>query len=336
MKPREIFIRSLHRGPVPRPAVGSATSVVTIDLMRKVDVFFPDVHLDAEKLAGLGAAAVTVLGHDNVMPLFSVCHESAALGCRVDWGALDRMPSIRGQLYQVGDPIVVPDDLLDREGCRVALEAIRLLRKRLGDDYAVVGKVFGPWTLGYHVFGVEPFLLNTLDQPDAIRRAMDVLKEVTVRFAAAQIDAGADALCLGDHATRDLCSPAAYRDFLAPLHAELVERIACPLVLHICGDTSDRIGMIAETGVACFHFDSKVPAGEARKLAGDRLALMGGTSNLKIIRNSDPDGEELARRDGRAKIAAGIDVIGPECAVPLDAPYRNLAAMAVEVKRFGR
>ena len=37
-----------------------------------------------------------------------------------------------------------------------------------------------------------------------------------------------------------------------------------------------------------------------------------------------------------AALAAGIDVIGPECAVPLDAPCRNLAALAAEAKRFAR
>ena len=36
--------------------------------------------------ARLAAAGCTVLGFDNVMPLFSVWHESAALGCEVDWG----------------------------------------------------------------------------------------------------------------------------------------------------------------------------------------------------------------------------------------------------------
>ena len=33
MTPRDIFLRAIHRQPVPRPAVGSATSVVTVDLM---------------------------------------------------------------------------------------------------------------------------------------------------------------------------------------------------------------------------------------------------------------------------------------------------------------
>jgi MtaA/CmuA family methyltransferase len=262
-----------------------------------------------------------------------VWHESAAMGCRVDWGNDGQMPDCRNSLYSIGDDIEIPDDLLTRPPCKVALDAIRILKKQYGGEIAVVGKVFGPWTLGYHMFGVQDFLINTILDPSYIRKAMSVLKEVTVLFGTAQVEAGADALCLGDHATRDLCSPDAYRDFLAGIHRELVERLPCPLILHICGDTSDRIRYIRETGVPCFHFDSKVPAARARELAGEELSLMGGTSNLSVIRQG---ARELIERDVREKIEAGIDIIGPECAVPLDAPHRNMKILAESVKTLGR
>jgi len=330
MNPRDIFLRALQREPTPRPAVGSATSIVTTDLMEKVGVFFPEAHLDAEKMAALAAAGHTELGLDNVAPLFSVWHESAAMGCQVDWGAPDRMPNCRRPLYgSITDEVKIPADLLQRPACQAPLKAIRLLKQRLGDEVAVVGKVFGPWTLGYHLFGVEEFLINTILNPEALKRAIASMKEITVLFGRAQIEAGADALCLADHATRDLCSPDNYRDFLMDVHQELTARLPCPLILHICGDTSDRIPYIRQTGIACFHFDSKVPAAEARGLAGERLALMGGTSNLAIIRKGTP---ETIRADVAEKLAASIDIMGPECAVPLDAPYRNIAFLAEEAR----
>ena len=333
MTPREIFLNALERRATPRPATGSATSVVTVDLMEKAGAFFPEAHFDAEVMTRLATAGCTVLGFDNVMPLFSVWHESAALGCEVEWGERGRMPDGRGGLVRMGEEIAIPPDLLDRPGCRVPLEAIGRLRERLGEDAAVVGKVFGPWTLGYHLFGVQEFLIATLLDPGAVHRAMDRLMEVTIRFGRAQVEAGADALCLADHATRDLCSPDAYRDFLVARHQQLAEELPCPLILHICGDTSDRIGYIRETGVECFHFDSKVPTALARELAGDGLALMGGTSNFSVIREGSA---ETVSADVREKVACGIEIIGPECAVPLDAPYVNMQQLAAAVKAGAR
>ena len=330
MRPRDIFLAKLQRGAAPRPGIGSATSVVTMDLMDEAGIHFPDAHLDAQKMAVLAETSITVLGYDNVMPLFSVWHESAALGCEVDWGEKHRMPDCSKALCaSIGDEIAIPSDLLTRPECAVPLEALRILKERHGDEFAIVGKVFGPWTLGYHVFGVQEFLMQTLLDPDAIRRAMRTLMEVTVAFGLAQIDAGADTICLADHATRDLCRPEAYRDFLMDAHGELNDRIPCPLILHICGDTADRIGYIRQTGLDCFHFDSKVPTATARELAGDQLSLMGGTSNFTVVREGT---RQDVARDVAEKLEHGIDIIGPECAVPLDAPYANLKAIADEVK----
>lgn len=332
MSSRDIFMGALRRQAGARPATGSATSIVTADLMDKAGVYFPEAHLDAEKMAALAAAGHTEIGFDNVMPLFSVWHESAALGCQVNWGEKNRMPDCSEHLCaDITDAIAIPRDLLKRRACAVPLQAIGLLRKRFDKDVAVVGKVFGPWTLGYHLFGVQDFLVATLIEPDAVRKAMRTLVEVTIAFGNAQVEAGADALCLADHCTRDLCSPQAYREFLAEIHQEIHARIRCPLILHICGDTSDRIPFISKTGVECFHFDSKVPARQARELAGPGLALMGGTSNFTVVKNGTP---EIIAADVREKLDSQIDIIGPECAVPLDAPCRNLRLLAEAVKRI--
>ena len=331
MKPRDVFLARLRRGDAPRPGIGSATSVVTTDLIETVDVHFPEAHRNAEAMFRLAAAGHTVLGFDNVMPLYSVWHESAALGCPVDWGNDRRMPDGRPLCRSIDDTLHIPPHWLEHPACAVPLQALRMLKNELGDEAAVVGKVFGPWTLAYHVFGVQEFLMATLLDPNRVRQVMRQLIDITVAFAQAQIDHGADALTLADHCTRDLCSPDAYRDFLAEIHAELHERIGCPLILHICGDTSDRLQHIRETGLECFHFDSKVPAAKARELAGEALALMGGTANIDVVRDGT---EESIAADVEEKLHVGIDIVGPECAVPLDAPWRNLKALVDAARRL--
>lgn len=332
MQPREIFLAKLARKPAPRAGIGSATSVVTTDLMDEVKVAFPHAHLNAKSMAQLAVAGHSILGFDNVMPLFSVWHESAALGCQVDWGNKSQWPDGKPMYSSIDDAINVPANLLKQPSCAVPLKALQLLQRMLNNKAAVVGKVFGPWTLGYHLFGVEEFLMATILNPDAVKRAIQKLVEVTVTFANAQIDCGAEAITLGDHCTRDLCSPETYRDFLFEIHQELQQRIHCPVILHICGNTADRLQYIRETKLACFHFDSKVPAAEARRLAGENLALMGGTSNIDIVRNGTP---ESIAKDIAEKLHVGIDIVGPECAVPLDAPYKNLRTIVEAAKKPG-
>lgn len=132
---------------------GTPTSIVCQDLMNQLGVSFPEGHTDPEKMFQLALAGHSVLGFDNVMPLFSVCHEAAGMGCNVNWGSKNMMPESGKPIFKTADDIAIPDDLLTKPGCSVPLKAISMLKKELGEDAAVCGKVFGSWTQAYHYFG---------------------------------------------------------------------------------------------------------------------------------------------------------------------------------------
>lgn len=330
MTSKHRFLSALYGGRVDRPATGSAVSMVTVELMSQVGVYFPDAHLDPEKMAVLAAAGHEILGFDNIMPYFSVINEAEALGCSVEWGTRDSMPEIKTRPFNINEDVPVPDDFLEKPSIRVLLDCIRILHEKYGDRVSITGKAFGPWTLSYNLFGVDEFLIATVLQPERVKEILAQLKEVTVMFGKAQIEAGADSLSIPDHATRDLCSPEAYRDFLLPIHRELRIRLGCPLILHLCGHSLDRIPYIAETGMACFHYDTRVNAQDARRATGNKVSLMGGVNNPTTLLHGAP---EDVREEVRQAIEAGIEIIGPECAVPLGTPVRNLKAITDEVRR---
>ena len=325
MTPKRRFLSGVLGGRVDRPPVGSVTSVVNVEQMEITGAFFPDAHLDGQKMARLAAGAHEILGYDAVMPYFSVQAAASALGCEVDWGDIENMPVARTHPWSDSEQVEIPDDFLDKPATKAVLDAIRILRHKIGHRVAIVGKVMGPWTLAYHVHGVQDFLIETILAPDKVRRFLHKLKEVTALFALAQIRAGADVLCLADHATGDLISANMYRDFLLPFHQELTQRIGCPMVLHICGNTLDRMGHICQAGFDCFHFDSKVDVQAAVEEIDGRISLMGNVNNPEVLLRGTID--QVAEQTRNA-IGAGVQVIGPECAIPLRTPLKNLKTIA--------
>lgn len=331
MSPRERFLSGLRRGTIDRAPVGSPTSVATLDCMRQSHAFFPDVHLDGRSMASLAATSHTVLGYDCIMPVFSVTQESAALGCTVDWGGVDSMPVGRTHPFARPDELSIPDDFLDRPSIRAVLDAIGILKRAHGADVAIVGKVMGPWTLSYHLHGVQEFLIETILEPDTVRRFLDCLKHVTVLFGRAQLDAGADALCVADHATGDLVSSRCYRDLLLPVHQEITAELGALTVLHICGNTADRLDAICEAGFDAFHFDSKVPPARAVDIVKGRIALVGNVNNPQTLLNGQP---EQAYDEAARALRAGVNVAAPECAVPLITPNANLIAIAAAAHNY--
>lgn len=326
MTSKRRFLSAILGGRVDRTPAGAVTSVANVEQMDETGAAFPDAHLDGRLMAQLAAGAYTVLGYDAIMPYFSVAAEAAALGCEVDWGDRENMPAVRTAPWEDPAQVVIPPDFLERAPVKAVLDALRLLRAECGGDrVALVGKVMGPWTLAYHLHGVQQFLLETITDPARVRAFLDALREVTVLFGRAQIAAGADVLCIADHATGDLISARMYRQFLLPYHRELTQRLGCPTVLHICGNTYDRLEDICTAGFDCFHFESKVDAREAVARAAGRISLMGNVNNPEVLLQGQPEDVAAQARYARD---AGVRVIGPECAIPLVTPTANLQAIA--------
>jgi len=326
MSPRERVLAALRRQPVDRTPVVNPTSVATVELMDLVDAPFPAANREPELMARLAATGHTELGFDSIMPVFSIIQESSALGCKIQWEQKDNWPTVkmREPIFEAPDDIRIPDGLLEHQDTACVIEAIKLLRKEFGDRVAIIGKTMGPWSLGYHCFGVEPFLLLSLDDPAQTKLCLERLKEVTIEFGLAQIEAGADALTLPDHATGDLVSGDYYRRYLLDLHVEFAERLPVPLILHICGRTVDRMGYIAETGMAAFHYDSKNGPAESMAAVEGRIALVGNVNNPETLfaRGRETVGDEV-----RANLEAGVQMVGPECAIPLQTAIENLRAI---------
>lgn len=331
MTSRQRVLAALNRQPVDRTPVCNPTSVATVELMDLVDAPFPQANRDPELMARLAATGYTELGFDSIMPVFTIIQESSALGCRIQWEQKDNWPTVRmaEPIWKNLDDIEIPADLLTHQDTRCVLEAIRILRREYGDEVAIIGKTMGPWSLAYHCFGVEAFLLMSLDDPDQTKRILDKLKVATIDFGLAQIEAGADALTLPDHATGDLVSGEYYQRYLRDLHIEFAERITCPIILHICGHTVDRMEFIAQTGMAAFHFDSKNAPDESIAIVGDRISLVGNINNPETLFSKDA---EVVAAEVIRNLDAGVQLIGPECAIPLQTSIENLKAIPQTVR----
>jgi len=340
MTSKQRFMAALKGEPVDRPPAASITSVISYELMDIVGPHFPEANTEPEAMAELAAGAHDVLGFDSVMPIFSIAQEATALGCNVDWSDKDMMPNPTDAPWADRDvaiklPDGFPDAFLDDKYVRCALDAIRLLKKHFGDEVMILGKVMGPWTLSYHVYNVQQFLLDTLVDPDRVNKSLDTLSPVPVLFAKAQLEAGADAIVWADHATGDLVRSDMYRDFLLPRHKELVPQVTypdgtrAPVILHCCGKSLDRIQYFREAGFAGYHFESANAPEKMVEGAGGKVKLAGNVNNPVTLFTRGP---EEVRAEAQRAIDAGVDIIAPECAVPLQTSVVNLKAIVETCK----
>ena len=124
-------------------------------------------------------------------------------------------------------------------------------------------------------------------------------------------------------------SGAYYKEFLQEIHTEMVDVLDVPLILHICGKTVDRMPYIAKTGMASFHFDSKNDPQEAMDAVSGGITLVGNINNPETLYAR---GTEEVRQEVYKCLEAGVQMIGPECAIPLATKIENLMEIPLAIK----
>ena len=286
-------------------------------------------HHQEHPMTAVAAVGFEKLGFDSVMPYLSTIQEAAALGCRIDWGDAETMPNRRSAVFSDPEEFKMPEDFLDRLPIKTVIDSIGMLRKKLGKSAIIIGKVMGPWTLSYHLRGLEDFLVETKSEPEKVREFPIKFMKITEKFAEAQLEVGADIITLADHATADLVSPETYKDFLLPVHKEINKNFPeGTFILHCWGHTLDRIRFFSEAGFQIFHFDSKNEIKEAVEAAG-AMKLTGCVNNLEILlKGTSHD----VRRQVNDIIDGGVKLISPECAIPLRVQNENLKEISDAVK----
>jgi MtaA/CmuA family methyltransferase len=157
---------------------------------------------------------------------------------------------------------------------------------------------------------------DLVDRPDWVLELLEVCAETSVKFAVAQIEAGADIIGLGD-AVASLISPAMYRKFALPYEQRVFNettRRGKIGRLHICGNTNKIIAEMAASGAQIIDLDWMVDMEKAAEEFGDHISFCGNFDPVAVMLQGSPADvysatQECLRKGGnRSFSAAGCEV----------------------------
>ena len=154
------------------------------------------------------------------------------------------------------------------------LEAVRIVRRELRDDQAVVGFCGGPFTVaGYLVEGkpsrdfarVKALMYR---EPHVWHALADRLADGFAAYVAAQAEAGADVIQLFDSWVGAL-SPADYEEFVAPYSARILASVDVPTI-HFGTGTATLLRAMADAGGDVIGLDWRIPLDRGWEEVGAR------------------------------------------------------------------
>lgn len=214
------------------------------------------------------------------------------------------------------------------------LEAMRLLRKRLGDDVFIVGCFDqSPFSLACALVDINEMMMKLADDPPFVEALLEHCIGHASAYAIALGQAGADMLSTGD-SPAGLTGPDLYQEYLLPAERQVFEAIrsACdiPSSLHICGNSTHILPAMASSGADVLEIDHLVPLDEACRLVPDNIALWGNLDPVSVIRNGTPEDVMAAAAEAVATVTKhgrSRFVLSSGCTLAPDTPHENISAL---------
>ncbi len=203
-----------------------------------------------------------------------------------------------------------------------------LLKERTAGTKLVEGWIEGPCAEAADLRGINTLMIDFFDDPAFVRELFEFTLQMGLRFARAQVDAGADLIGVGD-AAASLIGPQLYEEFVWPYEQRLVDglhALGTRVRLHICGNINPLLERIGQLGCEIVDLDFMVPVADARRAMGPQQVLLGNVDPVRCLRDGTPASIQAALAECHRQ-AGQRYIVGAGCEIPRSTARDNVRAM---------
>jgi len=321
------FLAALEGKPVDKVPVCSVTQTGIVELMDEVGAPWPEAHTNPELMAKLAIANHELSGLEAVRLPYCLTVLVEAMGCEINMGTKNRQPSVTAHPYPKSlEGAAIPADLLQRGRIPAVLEAIKIVREKVGPDVPIIGGMEGPITVASDLVSVKSFMKWSIKKTDLFEQALDLATEAAIIYANAMVEAGADVIAIADPvASPDLMSPDSFKQFLQARLQKFSASVNSVTVLHICGNVTKILSYMADCGFEGLSVEEKIGSPKkAKEVIGDRARFIGNISSPFTLL---PGPIDKIKAEAKLALEEGVDVLAPGCGIAPMTPLENIKAM---------
>ena len=228
-----------------------------------------------------------------------------------------------------------PADKRNRMGDRVL--GVEHMAKAAGEECVVLGWIDMPYAEACSLCGVSDFIMLLVDDPALAHRVLRFVTDITIDFARAQLQAGAEMIGAGD-AAASLISPEMYAEFALPYEREVCQALHAGgglVKLHVCGNTTHLLDQMVTCGADLFNVDHLVPLEKARDTYGTAgKCYKGNLDPVADIMQAAPAQCEKKAHHCLAVAEGTRFMLSPGCEVPAETPDEVFQAFCDAPKTF--
>lgn len=253
-----------------------------------------------------------------------------------DWGLrASYKPNRDGVRHYIDRPVKKPDDWTRLRPLDVTagvygreLHAIALIRRALPDDL-LLSTVFSPLTIARTLSGDQALVRYLRETPDVLHKGLDLITDVTSRFASETLAAGCDGVFFATQcASTDYLTVEEYEEFGRPYDLRILNATTHGelRMLHIHG-TSIMFDQLTDYPVEAINWhDRRTPptlADAGRRFSG---CLAGGINELTTLSTGTPNQVTTEAREAISQTGGRRHIVTAGCTIPVDVSETHLRA----------
>jgi uroporphyrinogen decarboxylase len=236
-----------------------------------------DIVRDAELCAEVTLQPVRRHGVDAAVMFADIMLPVLAMGVEVD--LVENVGPVVARPVRSAKEVAALRVPEPEEAVPSILEAVRIVRRELREDQAVVGFCGGPFTVaGYLVEGRPSREFTTVKtlmyrEPAVWHDLMEKLADTFAAYVAAKVEAGADVIQLFDSWVGAL-SVADYEEFVAPYSARILAAVSAPTI-HFGTGTTHLLRAMRDAGGDVIGLDWRIPLDQGWAEVGEDRGVQG-------------------------------------------------------------
>ncbi|HUI68440.1 MAG TPA: uroporphyrinogen decarboxylase family protein [Nitrospirota bacterium] len=330
MKPKEVIFKAFEGGKPDRlPVTLFGAGMWSI---KGWGTSFEALSRDADKMTSMLIDMSGKLQCDIVYPGsgYNNFHASA-LGGKIKWREIGA-PDLEDHFVSSEEDLAKLriSDLDKDEVINTVKKALHKTKAKIGDTYAVTMTAWGPFTLGARLVGEEAMMKATFKKPAFVEKVVDFATDVLIHlYEPIVADKTLELISLADPtASGDLISRKQFEKFAVPYlkkFTDWAKARGVHTLVHICGNTTDRLDLFPLTGASCISLDHKTDITKAKETLQGKMCFGGNVDPVKIMLNGSVlDVENCCKEIIKAAGTDGGFVLMPGCDIPPTVPYENI------------
>ncbi len=225
-------------------------------------------------------------------------------------------------------------------------ESLQRLVKRYKGKLAVGVHLNDVFSIPRYLAGFENLLMASVEEPELVRRLVDLSVEMNLVMARECARYGADFVFTGDDyasAERPFMSPKAFREFFYPGLQQVVagfHEVGLPIIKHTDGNIRPLLDMILDSGIDCLDPIDPIAGmdiAEMKARYSDRIALKGNVDCAHTLTfGSEREVVEETRAVIRKAGAGGGLILSSSNSIHSAVKPGNYLAMWNAIRMYGK